>query len=211
MPAQSVRASGARANETLLVIDAVDLFDHENADKLLDSFRHRVRGLEAVIEASREEGVPVVYVNDHHGHWDGDAPSLVAAACSGPGFEVIPLVRPRPGEPFLFKSRYSAFDHTLLEILLAELDAERLIIIGTTTEGCVVQSGIDARELGFKVTIVADACATIDEELEKLALRYAREVAGIQVVTTSTELRTSFQQPTRDEARLDEVGSHGSG
>ena len=132
--------------------------------------------------------MPVVYVNDHHGRWDGDAPALVEAAASGPGCEVISAVRPCPGDPFLFKARYSAFDHTVLEILLAELDAERLILIGGTTEGCVVQSGIDARELGFKVTIVANACATIDGELEQLALRYAREVAGIQVVASATGL-----------------------
>ena len=132
--------------------------------------------------------MPVVYVNDHHGRWDGDAPGLVEAACSGPGSDVIPAIRPRPAEPFLFKARYSAFDHTLLEILLAELDAERLILVGGTTEGCVVQSGIDGRELGFKVTIVANACASIDSELEELALRYAREVAGIQVVASVTEL-----------------------
>ncbi len=171
-----------------LVIDAVDLFDHEDAEELLQSFRSRLQNVRAAIEAARARNVPVVYVNDHHGRWDGDAPGLVEAACSGPGADVIPALRPRPGEPFLFKARYSAFDHTLLEILLAELGAERLILVGGTTEGCVVQSGIDARELGFKVTIVASACTSIDSELEQLALRYAREVVGIQVVASVTSL-----------------------
>jgi nicotinamidase-related amidase len=176
------------ANDALLVIDAVDLFEHEDADRLLRSFRARVHDVREAIEAARGNNVPVVYVNDHHGRWDGDAPGLVEAASSGPGSDVIPAIRPRPDEPFLFKARYSAFDHTLLEILLAELGAERLILVGATTEGCVVQSGIDARELGFKVTIVANACASIDSELEELALRYAREVAGMQVVASVAEL-----------------------
>lgn len=180
--------SGLGAKDALLVIDAVDLFDHKDADDLLRSFRSRLQDLEATIAAARARGVPVVYVNDHHGRWDGDAPGLIETACSGPGSDVVPAVRPRAGEPFLFKARYSAFDHTLLEILLAELGAERLILVGATTEGCVVQSGIDARELDFKVTIVANACASIDGELEELALRYARDVAGIQVVASVTEL-----------------------
>lgn len=175
-------------SDALVVVDAVDLFDHEDADELLESLRSRLHGLEEAIAAARRSGVPVVYVNDHHGRWDGDAPGLIEAACSGPGSDVIQAVRPWPGEPFLFKARYSAFDHTLLEILLGELGAERLILVGATTEGCVVQSGIDARELGFKVTIVANACGTIDGELEELALRYAREVAGIQVVASATDL-----------------------
>jgi len=181
-------------NDALVLIDAIDLFDHEDAEKLLDSMRSRLAGIKAAIEAARGAGVPVVYVNDHHGRWDGDARALIEAARAGPGADVVEAVSPRPGEPFLFKARYSAFDHTLLELLLAELGTERLLLAGTTTEGCVVQSGIDARELGFKVTILADACARIDQNLEELALRYAREVAGIQVAASAAELFASPDQ-----------------
>jgi nicotinamidase-related amidase len=48
-------------------------------------------------------------------------------------------------------------------------------------DACIVQSGIDARELGFKVTILSGACATIDQELEQISLRYAEQVAGMYV------------------------------
>jgi nicotinamidase-related amidase len=180
--------SATHTKDTLLVIDAIDLFEHEHADTLLRSFRSRLDGLRAAIAAARASRIPIAYINDHHGRWDGNAPGLVEAASSGPGSDVIPALSPRAGDPFIFKARYSAFDHTPLEILLAELDTERLILIGGTTEGCVVQSGIDARELGFRVTIVANACTTLDDELEALALRYAREVAGIQVVANLTQL-----------------------
>jgi nicotinamidase-related amidase len=44
-----------------------------------------------------------------------------------------------------------------------------------------VQTAIDAREHGLKATILADACATTDEELELTALRYAEDVGGIHV------------------------------
>jgi nicotinamidase-related amidase len=47
-----------------------------------------------------------------------------------------------------------------------------------------VQTGIDARELGFKVTVVAPACTTIDGELERTALRYAERVAGMHVAAS---------------------------
>lgn len=49
-----------------------------------------------------------------------------------------------------------------------------------------MQTAIDARELRF-VTIVADACASNDEQLEHIALQYAERVGGIHI-TRSGEL-----------------------
>jgi hypothetical protein len=40
------------------------------------------------------------------------------------------------------------------------------------------QSAIDARELGLKATILGPACATADDELERIALAYAAEVGA---------------------------------
>jgi nicotinamidase-related amidase len=167
--------------DALLVIDAISDFGHEDGGKLLASFRERLPAMREALARARENNISVVYVNDHHGRWDGDARGLLEEALGGDGGDVIGELAPRPGEPFLLKPRYSAFDHTALELLLRELEVERLLLVGGATEACIVQSGIDARELGFKVTILAGACATIDEELERISLRYAAEVAGIFV------------------------------
>jgi len=168
-------------HDALLVIDVISDFEHDDGGKLLASFRHRLPAMRDALAHARGNGTPVVYVNDHHGRWDGDARGLVEEAIGGHGGDVITDLAPHPGEPFLLKPRYSAFDHTALEVLLRELEVERLLLAGGATEACIVQSGIDARELGFKVTILANACATIDAELEQLSLRYAEEVAGIRV------------------------------
>jgi nicotinamidase-related amidase len=171
--------------DVLLLIDVVNRFDHDDADALLASFRERVGGIEAAITEARSAGIPVVYANDSFGDWTGDAPGLVRSAIEqGRGGDVVERIAPRDGDPFVLKPRYSALDHTALQLLLEELGAERLLLAGAATEACVVQSGIDARELGYKVTILADACATTDAELERLALRYAEEIGGIRVVPT---------------------------
>jgi nicotinamidase-related amidase len=65
-----------------------------------------------------------------------------------------------------------------LVLLLRVLEVEPLVIAGAATERCVVQSAIDAREVGFKVTVLADACATADDEMETLALTYAERIVG---------------------------------
>jgi len=167
--------------DALLVIDVVSEFDHDDGDRLLASFRDRLHGLREALAAARAKRVPVIYANDMQGRWDGDAPGLVRAALDGPGGDVVAALAPEDGEAFLLKPRYSAFDHTALELLLRELEVERLLLAGGATEACIVQTGIDARELGFKVTILAGACATIDEELERVSLTYAEQVAGIHV------------------------------
>lgn len=166
-------------NDVLLVIDVLNDFMHDEGDTLLASFRSRAAGLRGALDAARAAAVPVVYVNDNFGDWSGDRAAAVRRALDGRGGDVISFVTPRDDEPLLLKPRYSAFDHTPLALLLEQLGAERLLLTGGSTEGCIVQSGIHARELGYKVTIVTSACATVDEERERVALRYAESVAGI--------------------------------
>ena len=165
--------------DVLVVVDILNDFEHEDGERLLDSLRARQRGLTDTIDAARAAGVPVVYVNDHLGDWSADRRTLVERARGGKGGSLLAPAMPHPSEALLTKPRYSAFDHTALELLLRELNAERILLVGGSTEGCIVQSGIDARELGFKVTILTSGCLTVDEEREQVALRYAREVAGI--------------------------------
>jgi nicotinamidase-related amidase len=143
--------------------------------------------MRAELAACRDAGIPVVYVNDQEGRWRWDVGELLDAAAAGPGADVAAALAPAPEEPVLPKPRYSAFDHTPVELLLRELGCERLLLAGATTEGCVVQTGIDARELGYKVTILTGACATIDPRLERVALAYAEEIGGIRLARGVTE------------------------
>jgi nicotinamidase-related amidase len=126
--------------------------------------------------------VPVLYANDNRGVWDGDAPRLVRHAIEeGLGGDLVAAVAPQDGDRFVVKPRYSAFDHTPLDIILRELEVERILLAGAATEGCVVQTAIDAREQGYKVTVLADACATNDPRLEKIALEYLESVVGARL------------------------------
>jgi nicotinamidase-related amidase len=99
----------------------------------------------------------------------------------GEGGDLLESLVPRDGDPFLLKHRYSAFDHTSLDILLESLGAARVLLMGAATERCVVQTAIDARELGLKASIIENACATADPELEEVALRYAARVGGVHI------------------------------
>jgi nicotinamidase-related amidase len=169
-----------REGDAVLVVDVFNDFDHEDGDRLLDSFRERAPDMRLAIEAARAAGVPVVFANDARG-WQDDAPRVVHEALSGKGGELIEALVPNAGEPVLLKHRYSAFDHTPLDIFLGSRSIERVLLVGAATEGCVVQTAIDARELGLRASIIANACATTDAELEQVALRYASLVGGVRL------------------------------
>ena len=164
--------------DALLLVDVINDFRHEDGDKLLESFRERHGALLRALEDARAKGVPVIYANDNFEVWDGNAARLVDEARHGRAGDLVEQIAPRPDDRFVVKPRYSAFDHTPLVLILRELEIERILLAGAATEMCVVQTAIDAKEEGFKVSILADACATTDPEIEDLALRYAAEIVG---------------------------------
>jgi nicotinamidase-related amidase len=167
--------------DALLLVDVINAFDHEDGERLLASFRTRHDALVRALERARRDGVPVVYANDNVGVWDGDAPGLVRRAVEGPGGDLVAAIAPREGDLFVIKPRYSAFDHTPLELLLREREVERLLLAGTATEMCVAQTAIAARERGFKVSVLVDACASVDERMEEISLDYLENVVGARL------------------------------
>jgi nicotinamidase-related amidase len=167
--------------DALLLVDVINPFDHEDGERLLASFRARHERLVRALDRARADGLPIVYANDNVGVWDGDAPGLVRRALAGAGGALVQAIAPREGDLFVIKPRYSAFDHTPLELLLRELEIERILLVGTATEMCVAQTAIAARERGFKVSVLVDACATVDERMEAISLDYLENVVGARL------------------------------
>lgn len=89
---------------------------------------------------------------------------------------------------------YSAFfdnarqKSTGLEKYLACLGVTELVIVGLTTEYCVLYSALDAQELGFKVMVLLDACRSMQDTSR--ALQRMR-VKGIQFGSTAEFLEKS--------------------
>lgn len=162
----------------MLLLDVFDDFEHEDGEELAASFRERLPALRRLVDDARHRNLPLVYANDRHGHWHGDLGRFLAELGMSPR-----ELMPRPEDAFLFKDHYSAFDHTALEVLLRELETERIVLAGMTLEGCVTQTAIDARERGLKVSVVEPACARIDDDAADAAVAYLLRVAGARVVS----------------------------
>jgi nicotinamidase-related amidase len=102
-----------------------------------------------------------------------------------PARDTIARIRPKPGDYRILKPRYSAFVGTPLQLLLGELETSRILLCGTATEMCVAQTAISARELGFKVTVLAAACACVDEGDERLVLDYLERIVGCRIAASA--------------------------
>jgi ferritin-like metal-binding protein YciE/nicotinamidase-related amidase len=175
--------------DCLVLVDVFDDFGHEHGSQLLDSFLARLAGTRQLLRWARERRLPVIYANDPADVFDGDMRRIVDRARSGPAGRRVDALMPRPGDRFVVKPRYSAFDSTPLTLILRNLAIERVVLAGMTTEGCVAQTAITGKEEGFKVTIVPSASATIDPELEAIALAYLERVVGVQLAEPDVELR----------------------
>ena len=79
-----------------------------------------------------------------------------------PGNAYKPGIAPCAGEVEFTKSVNSAFVGTGLEAWLRANDVGRLVIAGLTTDHCVSATTRSASDLGFEVTLLADATATFE-------------------------------------------------
>jgi nicotinamidase-related amidase len=163
--------------EALVVLDVITTFEHDDGDRLLESMRGSVPPLVRALARARGR-MAVIYVNDAAGRWDGDAPGHIERALAGKGGDILRDVMPRSGDLVLFKPNYSAFDGTTLAHLLDESGVNRVVLAGAATEMCVAQTGIAARASGYQVTVLRDACATVDKENERISLAYLEHVTG---------------------------------
>jgi len=76
------------------------------------------------------------------------------------GAEIHASVQPAAGETVIEKNFPNSFRNTSLRDTLERLQAKNLVIAGMMTHMCVDASVRHAADLGYKVTLLGDACAT---------------------------------------------------
>src|SRR5258706_10662965 len=78
------------------------------------------------------------------------------------GSDIHDAVAHFEGEPIVYKHEPNSFQNTNLLELLKSWDIERVVIAGMMTHMCVDATSRAAVDLGFKVVVAADACASRD-------------------------------------------------
>lgn len=114
-----------------------------------------------VIDHGRAHAIPVIHVR--HQSPDPQSPIFTIGT---PGVEINAAVQPATDEPVVVKSYPNAFRDTELKSLLDELEVEEVVIVGAMSHMCIDATMRAASDLGYKATVVHDACATRDLEFE---------------------------------------------
>lgn len=90
--------------------------------------------------------------------------------------EILEEVAPLEDELVFAKTTGSVFNGTNIHYVLTNMGIKNLVMTGVMTSGCVESAARDAKDLGYGVIVVSDACASWSEELHCGSLRCMGEV-----------------------------------
>jgi len=148
-----------------------------------------------VLAAARDAGWEVVHIR-HHSR-SPDSPLRRGT----PGFAWKRETAPITGERRFVKRVNSAFIDTGLTAVLEAAGIDAVTIVGLTTDHCVSTTARMAENLGYDVTVIADATATFDRTGPCGEPMTAVELHRAALTALSGEFATIVETDTWLEAR----------
>src|ERR1700688_1902027 len=187
---------GARAGfgqrPALLVIDVNWAFCGERPEPIRDSIKRcrtscgedawvALDYIKALIDKARAKGLPVIYTTGEgrpdkwdRGSWSwkssrGDEASGTVHPDTD-GNEIVAPIAPGPKDIVIRKQKPSGFFGSNLAAYLTLLGADSVIVVGTTTSGCVRATAVDAFSLNYRVILAEEGCFDRSEASHAVSL-----------------------------------------
>lgn len=172
----------------LIISDMLN--DFVTGDLKTDRAAKIIPNLQKLVEAARENDVPVIYSNDAHYESDFEVVHKWGShALKGtPGAKVIPELEPGENDFTVEKRVYSGFYETGLDSILRGLykgeGADTIILGGLHTHICIRHTSADAFFRGYKIIIVSDGVEAFTQKDHEQGLRYLKEVYNAVIIRT---------------------------
>ena len=193
-----MRHKKTKSHAALLLIDFINLFDFDDAQKLGPPAVRAARSTAKLKARARAARVPCIYANDNFGRWTSDFAELTATCLhrKGPAGEIARLLQPEDGDLSVLKPRHSAFYGTPLDFLLEELGVKKVVLTGLTADICVFASAQDAYVRQYEVWIPSDCVAAVQGSFKRESLQHMARTLKADV-RAARSLRTLPWQAVR--------------
>lgn len=142
-------------NRGLVVVDLQN--EYLPTGKLpLTDIEHAAANALRVITHARDAGIPIFHVR----HQSVEGAPIFAKGTAGA--KIQSAVAPVGDEPVIVKKHINAFRETDLKQQLDALDIQEIVVIGAMSHMCIDAVVRAAVDMGYAVTVLHDACATLD-------------------------------------------------
>lgn len=171
-------AAPDKCSVALVLIDWINDLEFDSGAKLLQPALAAARATASLRKRAKAARVPVIYCNDNFGKWRSDFRSLLEHVLNDDvrGRPIAELLAPDEHDYFVLKPKHSGFHSTTLEVLLAHLGTETLILTGIAGNFCVLFTAQDAYMRDFKLVVPSDCIASEDETDNRHALAHMAKV-----------------------------------
>jgi nicotinamidase-related amidase len=156
----------------LIIVDMQNDFAKEGGALYVPSTEQIKPKLKGLIAKAREKGVPIIYTQDWHRPDDVEFKIWPPHTIQGSsGADIISDIAPTDKDYTVKKRTYNAFFETDLDMLLRQLGVKRVVVTGTVSNICVLNTAGDAALRGYEVVMPHDAIAPLNDFDQQATLR----------------------------------------
>lgn len=144
--------------EGLIIIDIQNDYFDMGTMTLVNS-DNACKNAKLLLDRFRSKNLPVIFIQHI-----ATRPSATFFLPNTKGSEIHKIVNPMENEKVIIKHLPNSFKETDLLDFLKEKQITDLVICGMMTHMCVDATTRAAKDFGFSISVVGDACATKDLE-----------------------------------------------